>query len=176
MFKSLVLKMLESIQTFFLFTKSTFLNELTDYTKNLAKELREFLHKKYKTKNVGNKKFIAGWLLDYKLVNSNIMINLVQELKVIIHETLSEGMILSDTFQVVAIIEKLLSIWKDFKNYLKHKWKEMSIENLIVRLCIKEENWRSKKKGAKTSIEGKGKLYGTWPKFQGKGEQQREKR
>ena len=34
---------------------------------------------------------------------------------------------LSKTFQVAAIIEKLPLAWKDFKNYLKHKRNEMSI-------------------------------------------------
>ena len=43
---------------------------------------------------------------------------------------------LSKTFQVAANIEKLPPTWKDIKNYLKHKIKEMSIEDLIIRLCI----------------------------------------
>ena len=47
----------------------------------------------------------------------------VQELQVILHEIHAEGMVLSETFQVAAIIEKLSSLWKDFKNYLKHKQK-----------------------------------------------------
>ena len=46
---------------------------------------------------------------------------------------------MNDAFQVAAIIEKLPSLWKDFKNYLKHKCKEMNFEELIVRLRIKED-------------------------------------
>ena len=49
-------------------------------------------------------------------------------------------MVLSETFQVAAIIEKLHPRWKDFKNYLKHKRKEMNLEELIVRLRIEEDN------------------------------------
>ena len=41
---------------------------------------------------------------------------------------------MSKTFQVAAIIEKLSPTWKDFKNYLKHKRKEMTFEDLIIRL------------------------------------------
>lgn len=52
----------------------------------------------------------------------------------------SEGMILSETLQVVAIIEKLPSGWKNFKNYLKHKRKEMKLGKLILRLHIEEDN------------------------------------
>ena len=55
---------------------------------------------------------------------------------------------LSETFQVAAIIEKLPPTWKDFKNYLKHKRKEVSIEDLIIRLPIEEDNRGSKKKRA----------------------------
>ena len=52
-------------------------------------------------------------------------------------------MILSEDFQVATIIEKLSPKWKDFKNYLKHKRKEMSMKDLIVRLLIEEDNRRS---------------------------------
>ena len=53
---------------------------------------------------------------------------------------------LSETFQVAAIVEKLPLIWKDFKNYLKHKRNELSIEYLIIRLRIEEDNRGSEKK------------------------------
>lgn len=56
-------------------------------------------------------------------------------------------MIVSETFQVAAIIEKLPPTWIDFKNYLKHKRKEMSVEDLIVRLRIEEDNKIAQKKG-----------------------------
>ncbi|PHT99761.1 hypothetical protein BC332_29549 [Capsicum chinense] len=50
------------------------------------------------------------------------------------------GLIVNDAFQVEVIIEKQQPMWKDFKNYLKHKHKEMTVEDLIVRLCIEEDN------------------------------------
>ena len=62
---------------------------------------------------------------------------------------------LSETFQVAAIIEKLPPTWKDFKNYFKHKRNEMSIEDLIIRLRIEEDNRGSEKKGVHNSGEAK---------------------
>ncbi|KAF3650165.1 hypothetical protein FXO38_17311 [Capsicum annuum] len=47
---------------------------------------------------------------------------------------------------VAAIVEKLPPLWKDFKNYLKHKRKEMIVEDLIVRLCIEEDNKAAEKR------------------------------
>ncbi|PHT37591.1 hypothetical protein CQW23_21164 [Capsicum baccatum] len=47
---------------------------------------------------------------------------------------------MNDAFQVAAIIETLPPMRKDFKNYLKHKHKEMTIKVLIIRLHIEEDN------------------------------------
>ncbi|KAL5575820.1 hypothetical protein UlMin_017519 [Ulmus minor] len=122
------------------------LNGLTDSLYNVysdkktAKELWESLDRKYKSKDARSKKFVVGWFLDYKMVDSKFVISQVQEIQVILHEIHVEGMYLSETFQVAVIIEKLPPAWKDFKNYLKRKRKEMSIEDLVVRLRIEEDN------------------------------------
>ena len=103
------------------------MNSLTDLLynvysmKKLAKELWESLYKKYKIEDVGTKKFVVVQFLDYKMVDSKTMVSQVQEIQVIPHEIHYEGMIVSEAFQVVVIIEKLPPTWKDFKNYLKHK-------------------------------------------------------
>ena len=86
-----------------------------------------------------------GHFLNYKIVDSKTVINQVKELQVILHEIHVEGMMLSKTFQVATIIEKLFHAWKDFKNYLKYKRKEMSIEGLIIRLYFEEDNRGSEK-------------------------------
>ena len=98
------------------------------------KELWDSLEKKYKTIDAGTKKFIVGKLLDYKMVDSKTMLNQVQEIQLIMHEIHAEGMFVSESFQVATIIEKFPSSWKDFKNYLKYKHKEMWLEKFIIRL------------------------------------------
>ncbi|TMW83290.1 hypothetical protein EJD97_002212 [Solanum chilense] len=125
---------------------------------------------KYKTEDVGMKKFIVAKFLDSKMIDSKTVVNQVQELHVIIHDLVAEGinffnacvtnikfflnphiifnvrLIVNDVFQVAAIIEKLPPLWKDFKNYLKHKRKEMIVEDLIIRLRIEEENKTAEKR------------------------------
>ncbi|GJT62204.1 pol polyprotein [Tanacetum coccineum] len=88
----------------------------------------------------GTKKFGKHGFLDYKMVDSKNVISQVQDLQVLLHDIHAEGMTLSETFQVAAIIEKLPPSWVEFKNYLKHKRKEMSVEDLVVRLRIEEDN------------------------------------
>ncbi|KAL8090839.1 hypothetical protein AgCh_040053 [Apium graveolens] len=114
-------------------------------TKTTAKALWESLDHKYKTEDAGEKKWIVGRFLDYKMTDSKTVVSQVQELQVIIHDIHAERMVISEPFQVTAVIEKLPPGWKDIKNYLKHKRKEMSMEDLIVRLRIEEDNRGSEK-------------------------------
>ena len=109
-----------------------------------------------------------GRFLDYKMVNSMTLVSQVQELQVILHEIYGEGMMLSENFQVAAIIENLSLASKDFKNYLKDKRKEMSIKDLIIRLRIKEDNRGSEKKGAHNPSKAKANFveHGQGFKFQ----------
>jgi hypothetical protein len=46
---------------------------------------------------------------------------------------------MSKSFQVVAIIKKLLSFWKDFRHHFKHKLINMGVEDFIQTLKIKAE-------------------------------------
>lgn len=117
-----------------------------------VKELWYSLDKKYKTEDVGTK-FVVDRFLDYKMVDSKAVINQVQELQVIMHEIHVEGMSASEYFQVATIIEKLPPMWKDFKNFLNHKRKEMKLEGLIVRLRMEEHNSASEKKAGRTFVE-----------------------
>ncbi|KAK3010035.1 hypothetical protein RJ639_010998 [Escallonia herrerae] len=111
-----------------------------------AKALWESLERKYKTEDAGSKKFVIGKFLDFKMVDSKTVISQVQEFQLILYDIHAEGMVLGESFQVAALIEKLPPTWKDFKNYLKHKCKEMKLKDLIVKLRIEEDNRQFEKK------------------------------
>ena len=57
-----------------------------------------------------------------------------------LHDIHDEGMVLNESFPVPIIIDKLLSFWKDFKNYLKFKQNKIGIEDLILGLRLKEDS------------------------------------
>ncbi|GJR08222.1 hypothetical protein Tco_0790874 [Tanacetum coccineum] len=99
-----------------------------------AKELWESFEKKYKTEDARTKKHVVARFLEFKMVDAKTVMSQVQDLQVVLHIIHAEGMNLSETFQEAAMIKKLPPSWVDFKNYLKHKRKEMSVEDLIVRL------------------------------------------
>ncbi|XP_016676510.1 uncharacterized protein [Gossypium hirsutum] len=123
--------------------------------KKTAKELWTSLDHKYKPEDAKTKKFLVAKFLNFVMIDSKLVVNQVRELQLIIHGILVEGMIISESFQMAIIIEKLPPTWNDFENYLKHKRKEMSEEDLIVRLQIEEDNRGTKKrlnKGANDNI------------------------
>ena len=120
--------------------------------KKTAKELWESLDHKYRMEDAGAKKYLVAKFLNFTMVDSKSVVNQVHDFQLIIHEILAEGMVISESFQVGAIIEKLPPGWKDFKNYLKHKKKEMTVEDLIVRLQIEEDNRSAGKKSTKMLV------------------------
>ncbi|GKB35566.1 retrovirus-related pol polyprotein from transposon TNT 1-94 [Tanacetum coccineum] len=88
------------------------------------------------------------------MVYSKNVISQVQDLHVLIHDIHAEGMTLSETFQAAAIIEKLPPSWVNFKNYLKHKRKEMSVEDFMLGHLqgpIQREKAKKKRKNDKKS-------------------------
>ncbi|PON44745.1 hypothetical protein PanWU01x14_264340 [Parasponia andersonii] len=66
--------------------------------KKTTKELWESLDHKYTTEDAGSKKFVVGRFLGYKMVDSKTVISQAQELQLILHEILAEGMTLCEPF------------------------------------------------------------------------------
>ncbi|GKC04708.1 hypothetical protein Tco_0996318, partial [Tanacetum coccineum] len=58
------------------------------YKTTIAKELWESLERKYKTEDAGTKKFVVARFLDYKMDDSKTMIIHVQDLQVLLHDSL----------------------------------------------------------------------------------------
>ncbi|XP_060195475.1 uncharacterized protein LOC132624765 [Lycium barbarum] len=116
-----------------------------------SKELWSALEKKYKIEDACLKKFVVAKFLDYKMVDGKTVGTQVQELQLIFHDLIAEGMVVNEAFQEATMIEKLPPSWKDFKNYLKHKRKEMKLEDLVIRLKIEEDNKTAEKRYRKSS-------------------------
>ena len=105
-----------------------------------AKEIWEALKKKYSIEDAGTKKYVVGRFLDYKMSDDKPIMEQVHEYQNIVLEILAEGMVIDDTFQAATLIEKLPPSWKEYRNYLKHKKCDMSLEDLIVHIQIEESN------------------------------------
>ena len=74
------------------------------------------------------------------MVDEKPIMDQVHEYQHIVLEILAEGMKIDEAFQAAALIEKLPPSWKDYRNYLKHKKRELSMEDLVVHIRIEELN------------------------------------
>lgn len=69
------------------------------------------------------------------------------EIQNILTKTHNKGMILSATFKVTTNIDKLPSLGREFKSYLKYKHNEVNLKDLIIKFKAKEDNKASTKRG-----------------------------
>ncbi|XP_075669814.1 uncharacterized protein LOC142639538 [Castanea sativa] len=105
-----------------------------------AKEIWVAMRKKYSIEDDGTKKYMVGRFLDCRMSDDKPIMEQVHEYQNIVLEILAEGMVIDDAFQATALIEKLPPSWKEYRNYLKHKKRDMSLEDLIVHIRIEESN------------------------------------
>ena len=64
---------------------------------------------------------MVGKFLDYKMVDTKLVVNQLEKLQFIFSDLLSEELVINKPFQFTAVIDKLPPSWKDFKNYFKYK-------------------------------------------------------
>ncbi|XP_070667846.1 uncharacterized protein [Malus domestica] len=117
-----------------------------------TKELWESLEKKYKIDDTGSKKFVIGKFLKYTMVDSKSVVSQVKEIHKLIYELHFERCEINEHFQVGAIIEKLPTSWNYYQIYLKHKRREMNMEDLIQRLRVEEDHKKADRSGGFAAI------------------------
>lgn len=103
-------------------------NDLYDYcnTMSTTKKSMECPTEKYDTEEVGSKKYSISRYTKFQMSNDRFVE--VQSHEKIIHEIISEDINLYEQFQVSALTNKVSPSWKDFKNTLRHKINEFSLE------------------------------------------------
>ena len=144
--------------------KNHILNNLDDalydvyFSVPTARELWLMLDKKYKIEDAGSKKFVVSHFLDFKMIDEKSVVSQLEELQVIVHEIHAEGMSISEGFQVASVIDKLPPSWKEFRNGLKHKRKDMTMEDLTVRLRIEEDNCVKEKRDVAMAMASKANI------------------
>ncbi|XP_010418973.1 PREDICTED: uncharacterized protein LOC104704615 [Camelina sativa] len=105
-----------------------------------SKAMWQALETKYKTDESGMQKFSTTKFLNFKMVDSKPIIEQVEALQRIFQEIELEGMSICNVFKTNCLIEKLPPGWSNFKHYLNFKRKEMSLDDLIRRLRVENNN------------------------------------
>lgn len=76
--------------------------------------------------------------MDFKMTNDKPVVDQFLEFQQIINEILAEGMVIDQTFQVSAVIEKLPSSWSEYKKNLRHETGEINMVDLGKKIQVEE--------------------------------------
>ncbi|GJT06515.1 hypothetical protein Tco_0840977 [Tanacetum coccineum] len=103
-----------------------------------SKELWDTLEAKYMTEDASSKKSLVSNFTNYKMTYSRPILEQYNELLGILGKFTQHKMNTDKFIQVSCIIDKLPSLWKDFKHTLKHLKEELTLVELGSHLCIEE--------------------------------------
>ena len=121
---------------------STLSNELYDVycSYKSAWEIWDILNKKYVLEDAGSQKYAIGNFLNFHMVDEKDMSSQIHDFHKLINDLKTEEIDLPESFVSGCLIEKLPESWRDYKNCMKHKRKQMSLEDVIVHIRIEEKN------------------------------------
>ena len=117
-----------------LIRKGHILNTLSDCLYDLytsmksPKDIWNALEAKYKTEKIGTNKFIIQKYFDYKMLDNISVLDQVYELQILVNKLRDLSINIPESFQVGAIITKLLPSWNNFRKKLLHMSENLTLE------------------------------------------------
>ncbi|KAK7287237.1 hypothetical protein RIF29_00393 [Crotalaria pallida] len=146
---------------------STLSNDLFDVycSYKEAKEIWNSLNLKYTAEDAGKQKFVIGNYYKWEMLEEKDIKQQINEYHKLLEDLKGENITLPEAFVAGLLIEKLPESWKDYKQQLKHKHKQLSLADLITHIIIEDTNRkelkvaRAKAMGAKANLVQNKKRY-----------------
>ncbi|KAL0378952.1 UNVERIFIED_CONTAM: hypothetical protein Sradi_3200700 [Sesamum radiatum] len=105
-----------------------------------AKEIWNTLETRYGGDDAGRKKYVVGKWLQFHMVDDKPIMDQVHEYENLVADVLSEGMKMCDVLQANVLLEKFPPTWSEYRNHLKHKKKDLNLQELISHMRTEEAN------------------------------------
>ncbi|KAL0373620.1 UNVERIFIED_CONTAM: hypothetical protein Sradi_3277700 [Sesamum radiatum] len=124
-----------------------------------AKEIWNTLETRYGGDDAGMKKYVVGKWLQFHMIDDKPIMDQVHEYENLVVDVLSEGMKMCDTLQANILLEKFSLFWSEYRNHLKHKKKDLNLQELINHMRTVEANQlKDKETSNPSSISSKANL------------------
>ncbi|KAL0423341.1 UNVERIFIED_CONTAM: hypothetical protein Sradi_0868900 [Sesamum radiatum] len=128
-----------------------------------AKEIWNTLETRYGGDDAGRKIYVVGKWLRFHMPDDKPIMDQVHEYKNLVADVLSEGMKMCDVLQANVLLEKFLPSWSEYHNHLKHKKKDLNLQELISHMRTEEANRLKDKEIPNSSISFKANLVESSP-------------
>ena len=98
------------------------------------------LDAKYGSDDTGKKKYVVGKWLQFQITDEKPLTEQVHTYENLCVEVLAEGMKMCEILQANVLIKKIPPSWSDYRNHLKHKKKDLTLQESISHMRTKETN------------------------------------
>ena len=98
------------------------------------------MEKIYGADDVSNRKYVTGKWLQFQMVDDKPIMEQIHEYENLVADVLNEGMKMCETLQANVLLEKFPPSWNEFRNHLKHKKKDFTLQELISYMRTEEAN------------------------------------
>ncbi|GAA0143627.1 hypothetical protein LIER_04267 [Lithospermum erythrorhizon] len=98
------------------------------------------LETKYGADDAGKKKYVVGKWLGFKMVDGKPSMDQVHEFENLCTDVTNEGIKLEEIFLANVLLEKFPPSWSEYRNHLKHKKRNMPLQELISHMRTEETN------------------------------------
>jgi len=105
----------------------------------------------YGLDDVGKRKYVVGKWLQFQIVEDKPMMEQVHTYKNLCAKVLNEGVKMCEILEANVLIENFFPSWSDYRNHLKHKKKDLTLQELVSHMRTEEVN-RLKDKLASLSL------------------------
>ncbi|KAL0303170.1 UNVERIFIED_CONTAM: Retrovirus-related Pol polyprotein from transposon TNT 1-94 [Sesamum radiatum] len=116
-----------------------------------AKEIWNTLEIRYGGDDAGRKKYVVRKWLQFHMIDDRPIMDQVHEYENLAADVLNEGMKMCDTLQANVLLEKFPRSWNEYRNHLKHKKKDLNLQELISHMRTEEANRLKDKKLSNSS-------------------------
>ncbi|KAL0327337.1 UNVERIFIED_CONTAM: hypothetical protein Sangu_1811700 [Sesamum angustifolium] len=105
-----------------------------------ARTIWSTLESRYGGDDAGRKKYVVGKWLQFQIVDGKSIMDQVHEYENIVADVLNEDMKMCEILQANVLLEKFHPSWNDYRNHLKHKKRDLTLQELISHMRTEEAN------------------------------------
>ncbi|KAK4389970.1 hypothetical protein Sango_2060300 [Sesamum angolense] len=90
--------------------------------------------------DAGRKKYVVGKWLQFQMIDEKPIMDQIHEYENLVADVLREGMKMCEILQANVLLEKFPPTWSEYRNHLKHKKRDLTLQELISHMRIEEAN------------------------------------
>ena len=97
------------------------------------------MNKKNILEDAGTQKYAIEKFRNFQMTEDRYVSSQIHDYHLLINDLAIEVIKLPKPFVVGYLVETLPEFWKDYKNNMKHKMKQMSLEDVIIQIGLRNK-------------------------------------